>query len=118
MKFYRYEEIQYEAGPRLYVRTMYLVRETPCGHWISDDEHPKEDDIYFYKDQYHRKRWISKTSRKRFAYPTLKEALDNFKARKRRQVAILTYRLDNARAAWALADKENTNEKELQRNMY
>jgi hypothetical protein len=64
-----------------------------------------------------RKRWVSKTSRKRFAYPTLKEALHNFRARKNRQISILTHRLERAKTALNIA-KGDTIEKELQRHMH
>jgi hypothetical protein len=124
MEFYRVEEIQYESGPRLYVRKFYLVYETPCGHWISDD--PKHHAKWEFSDRIPpsewdrwlpKKRWVSKTSRKRLAYPTLKEALHNFRARKNRQISILTHRLERAKTALAVAKGEHI-ETKLQRHMH
>ena len=98
LKFYRYEDVQYEDGPRIMERLYYLVRETPCGYWISTRRHYNEADEgewFFNIDE--RKRWVSKTSIKRWAYPTKEEAMANFKARKRRQIDILEYRLIRAK---------------------
>jgi len=114
MEFYRIEEVHYEYGPRLYMRKLYSIKETPCGHWIHTDPKFDENSIYFIGD---RKRWISNTSRKRYAYPTLKEALIGYRARKRRQINILTARLDYARLALAEAEGKDI-EQNLQRNMY
>lgn len=102
MKFYRYVDVQYEMGPRIELRTFYMVRETPKGYWIHNSPTFKEGGgtIYFVGD---RKRWISKTSRKRYAYPTKKEALLAFKARKRRQIDILEYRANRAKLALSAA---------------
>jgi hypothetical protein len=100
MKFYRYEDVQYTDGPRIHELVLYLVRETPCGYWISPRRHYNEADedkwFFYYGD---RKRWVSKTTRKRYAYPTKAEAMANFKARKRRQIDILEYRLNRAKKA-------------------
>jgi len=64
--------------------TFKMVRETPCGYWIKEfiTEH-----------------WVSKPSRKRFAYPTQNEAMVNFKARKTRQIGILSRQLERAKIA-------------------
>ena len=42
---------------------------------------------------------MSKTSRKRFAYPTKEQAKESFAARKRRQIVILKFQLRNAEFA-------------------
>jgi hypothetical protein len=102
MEFYRYEDVQYECGPRIHLRTFYLIRETPCGHWISGSRNYNERNI-LYEWAHGRKRWVSKTSRKRFAYPTKAEAMTNFKARKRRQIDILEYRANRAKLALSAA---------------
>lgn len=111
--FYRIGEIQYGHGPELFVEVLYMIRETPKGFWISTDPHYKEtgEAVYYIGD---RLRWVSKTARKRYAYPTLEEALENFRARKRRQIEILSYRLERARAALGIA-KGETIEERLQR---
>ena len=104
MKFYRYVEVNYESGPSLFINDYELLRETPKGYWIIDTiwEHHESVEIY--------KKWVSKTARKRFAYPTKKEALENFKARKQRQIHILTYQLSDAKKALMLAEAKDSTE--------
>ena len=94
MKFYRYEELRIDKM-RIYERNFTSVKETPCGHWISDDDFPSS------------KRWVCKTGRKRFAYPTKKEALESLKARKLRQISILEYQLKYAKDALQIACSMN-----------
>jgi hypothetical protein len=97
MKFYRYRDSIAEAmlgGYELYfdLEELVLLKETSKGYWICD-----EWALKFHKDEkdntmlpsYIEKRWVSKTSVKRYAYPTKKEAWVAFKARKRRQHKIL-----------------------------
>jgi hypothetical protein len=114
MKFYRYEDVEYEYGPRIYERIFYLVRETPCGYWISSNLHYNEKDEnewFFHISE--RKKWVSKTARKRFAYPDRESAMDNFRARKRRQIDILEYRLNRAKMALdAATDGQNEVDKQ------
>lgn len=102
-EFYRYYDTPgyYDYyGVNINMETLYLVKETLKGYWISYDLNYSENKPHFIG---HRKRWISKTSRKRFAYPTKEEAIESFTARKRRQVAILTGQLERAKIAWAEA---------------
>lgn len=87
MEFYRYEErLIYDIGLRIYLQTYILDRETEKGYWI----------ISKYGGS---RRWVSKTAKKRFAYPTKELAKQSFEARKKRQVEILTARLKNAQLA-------------------
>ena len=90
MKLYRYHEddIGEGYGPRIRVRlyAFNVVRTTPKGYWISIP--------YSFK-----LKWVSSEAKKRFAYPTKEEALQSFRARKRRQVAILSYQLERAKMA-------------------
>ena len=92
--FYRYYNYSYgyEINKKLY----YFVSETPCGYWISSKKNYNPKDFNF---KAHLPKWISKTSRKRFAYPTESEALQSFIARKYRQISILTNQLHNAKLA-------------------
>lgn len=96
MNFYRYEDFATGYnGVVINLHTFDLLKETPCGYWIS-----KYDTGGFYWGvQKENKRWVSKTSRKRFAYPTKEEAKVNYMARKNRQVIIYTARLERARLA-------------------
>jgi hypothetical protein len=97
MVFYRYDQIEFEDGPRLSETTFGLIKETPYGWWIG---HSPDECVPVGPGKW----WVSKTARKRFAYPTKKEALENFMARKRRQIAILNYKLERAAEAWDLAE--------------
>lgn len=72
--------------------TYTVIRETPCGHHIVG---------------YGEKRWVNKSSKKRYAYPTRDEAWTAFKARKRRQVAILTINLKLAQQALNLTQPKD-----------
>jgi hypothetical protein len=99
MNFYRYDEIIYDAPYREIKLTMTifsLVKETKKGYWIKESLFGMS----------HGKRWVSKTSVKRYAYPTKEEALQSFIKRKERQIRILTSRLNVAQDALKEAKKE------------
>jgi len=99
MEFYRYDLMQfasmhddYEYGgnktsipnPSLVLHTYNLQAETPKGYWIGYG-HPNNG--YNRGDS----RWVSKTAKKRYAYPTKEEALHNFIKRTERRIKILEY---------------------------
>jgi len=88
-RFYRFENVRYTTGVRVHLQEYTLIKETPCGYWIKP--------VWDY-DDYHKK-WVSKTARKRFAYPTQEEAITSFMARKRRQIQIIESQLIDARSA-------------------
>lgn len=87
------------TGPghvRLKLSEFPVVSHTPKGVWLSwgfIDEN----------GQYTKDRWVSNTSRKKFAYPTKEQALESFIARKRRQVLISKVRMIAAQDALYLA---------------
>lgn len=95
MEFYRYDAITYhEIGVRVNEYKYSLLNETPKGYWI-------------YQNYVDDKRWVSKTAKKRFAYPTREEALTSFIARKKCQIRILEAQLGNAKSAlWQGQEKE------------
>lgn len=94
-KLFRYEALNQEDGPRLYLRDYDVIAETPCGYWVADYcKWPKQ------------KRWVSKTSRKRFAHPTVQEAGAAYYHRKASFVDHCERRLERARREAALIDKE------------
>ena len=101
MKFYRYYNTRYDSD--IHEEVYELVKETPCGYWIVSDYIYKRDGFL---SDYHEKKWVSKTTRKRFAYPTKKEALVSFRARKRNQVKHLNNQLTTAKAALHKAEKQ------------
>lgn len=97
MIFYRFEDGEshwdYYSYP-VRERTFKLVKETKCGYWITD--------VVFSIDK---PKWVSKNSRKRYAYLDRAQALQSFIARKEKQIKILTaslkaseIRLKNAKA--------------------
>ena len=83
MNFYRYVDgEEYEVCLKIYV----LTKETPAGHWIQSASCiGTQSDL--------KRRWVSKTSLKRFAYPTKKQALESYMYRKRMQILIYSRRL-------------------------
>ena len=92
---YRYEDHEYaNIGVRVEMRKFRVIKETPCGYWVKLFE--SFDDT----------KWVSKTAKKRFAYPTMSQALTSFKARKRRQIEILQAQIDRARSALGHVDPD------------
>jgi hypothetical protein len=83
MKLYRFTgSVFRDEGddPRcvIYLKVLDVVKETPCGFWVHDG------------------RWISKTARKRYAYPTIDEARHAFRCRTRSHVEHCQRRLEDA----------------------
>ena len=116
MKFYRYEVVEYAEhdidgelvspafpNPKLELRTYDFFKETPKGYWIG-----------YYNPFGVRlgnwQKWVSKTSKKRFAYPTEKEALINFIKRTERRVKFLDRQVWTCKISLNLA-KTKENEK-------
>jgi hypothetical protein len=87
MKFYRYELVAFanEYDLKLVVREFILLKETPKGYHICMGS------LHGYKSN---KRWIPKVSKKRYAYPTQLEALDNYILRTRVRRGILLFNAD------------------------
>lgn len=106
MNFYRYTiwqtggyDSEYDTTwlnpPEVQVTEYKLMRETPKGYWIGHiwDTKPFK--------------WISKTSRKRFAYPTKEEALNGFLIRTKRRIEILKSQIYQAEQALMTAERIN-----------
>jgi len=98
MKFYRYEESVFtDERVKVLEKIFISIKETVHGYWIVRE--------FNYRTLIPSKpRWISKTSRKRYAYPTKKEALVSFLARKKMQLFILETRILRASEAKAIAN--------------
>lgn len=90
MEFYRYQYQEYASidqdgeyyspklpNPKLELSTFRLIKETPKGYWIG------------YEHWFSFRKWVSKTARKRYAYPTKEEALESFIKRTQRRIRIL-----------------------------
>ena len=108
-QFYRYELMRYSSvdqfgdsiptTPRLTLTQYGLVRETPKGYWI--EAYYKGGDAHSlrHSDQ----RWIPKVSKKRYAYPTKEEALDNYIRRTTIRVGHLESQMNDAKHGMYLA---------------
>lgn len=111
MEFYRYEitehsnvsfdDSYYESRSlrlppivKLNLIVYDLLKETNKGYWIGD------------KDFQNHKIWVSKTSKKRFAYPTKEEALTNFIKRTEKRVDILKNQINSCKWGLKLATEE------------
>ena len=116
MKFYRYEAVEYAVhdhdgelvspsfpNPTVELREFDLLKETPKGYWIGDKR------LYFANF----KKWVSKTSRKRFAYPTKEEALTNFIKRNEMRIGILEHQIIFCKMALSIA-KQMKEKNEIQ----
>lgn len=85
MNFYRYEHNRVDdSRVIIYFLEFILIKETKKGYWIKTRSISQP------------KKWVSKTAKKRFAYPTKKEALESFEARKRRQIVLLDWQKGGA----------------------
>lgn len=106
MNFYRYETVEYASmgidgeyerskfpNPKLELRTYNLMKETPKGYWIG----------YGSFSKFCWKKWIPKESRKRFAYPTKKEALNNYIKRTEKRIDIMEYKISSCKIGLNLA---------------
>jgi len=100
MTFYRYSAYQDAAkdiygeycrpafiDPRIRCREFDVLSETEKGYWIG------------MKGFTLGKRWVSKTSRKKYAYPTKEQAWDNFVRRTERRINILSHQLEFSKAS-------------------
>lgn len=96
-KFYRYEIRNYVSinefgdiikqnvpNPRVILMEYNLFKETLKGYWIGHGINIPEK----LKSNAH---WVSKSAKKRFAYPTKQEALLNFIKRTERRIKILDW---------------------------
>lgn len=94
MKFYRYEARIYAEHdhdgelispririPKIELTTFNLHKETPKGYWIGWG-HP-DNGLRSHS------RWVSKTAKKRYAYPTKEEAMTNYIKRTEYRIRIL-----------------------------
>jgi len=101
MKFYRYEAVVYAEHdhdgelvapairiPKIELREYRLIRETPKGYWIGFGGR--------FGSVFDWKKWVSKTAKKRFAYPTKEEAMQNYIKRTEMRIRILKSQLEES----------------------
>ena len=89
MTLYRYEDMKTWDGVLVYLLKFPVIKETPCGYWFLTLNYHGMDT----------KRWVSKTSRKRFAHPTIEGAKESFRCRKERQLLILNAQIEHVKEA-------------------
>lgn len=109
MEFYRYEIVNYASmsdddhiksdipNIALNIQVYNLHKETPMGYWIGYGG--GEDELKGHS------KWVSKTSKKRYAYPSKQEALNAFIIRTKRRSGILNYQLSSCRLGIGLAEQ-------------
>jgi hypothetical protein len=108
-ELYRYDVVTYASmdsdeysrktfpNTKLELRTYQVLSETTKGVWIV------LGDISWLHGT---KKWVSSTSRKRFAHPTKLEALEAYIKRAERRVEILTAHITQCSTGISLAHKE------------
>lgn len=90
IKHYRYEDTYFNEEIILALKMFVAIKETPKGYWIipkSDYIFGLEFDVEF--DDFNESYFVLKESKRRFAYPTKEEAIENFMFRKKKQLGIL-----------------------------
>jgi len=105
MKLYRYESKRYSmivdaemeiystSAARLVLDEYEVTSETPKGYWVS----------YCFPNA--KDKWVSKTAKKRFAYPIKEDALKQYKIRKEAYVRHSLARLKRAEEDLGLVTK-------------
>src|SRR6478609_5954370 len=104
MKFYRYEKMA--GSDKLTLTEFSLVKETPKGYWICQG-HPNM------LHSFHK--WVSKTGKKRHAYPTKEEALNNLIKRTELRIKILSNQLTASKML--LKDAQYINDKIIEEKL-
>ena len=104
--YYRYEFYAYSRIPEL--ETYPVVKHTLCCTAITYNGKPK------YITNHRANMWGKQVpTRKRFAYPTKEEALVAFKARKNRQLKILTGQVEQVKHILKIMETFDPNENPL-----
>ncbi|MEG0968320.1 MAG: hypothetical protein RSE32_14280 [Comamonas sp.] len=86
-KVYRAEDLIEESGEvGVWVREYKVLRETPCGYWV-DAPGGRKPEKFVYKNC------------SRFAFPTILEALENYRFRKAREIEHGIFKARKAKAA-------------------
>lgn len=109
--FYRYEARTYAVldrdgdyvsplfpDPKIELMTFNLHKETPKGYWIGHG-------LYAPDNLRANSTWVSKTAKKRYAYPTKEEAMNNYLKRTERRIKILKNELLTCEIALRKAKK-------------
>lgn len=98
---YRIHDVLYEEGLHLRAQAFDVRKETPEGYWVVSHSYVPSWMDFAALRKHGYLRWVSKTSERRYCYPTLEEALHSFKRRKERQVIHARASLEKAEKALA-----------------
>ena len=112
--FFRYRIVEYGytdingelispsiPNPTIILDEYNLIKETPKGYWIGYGEYGNPNVFQSLN------KWVSKTSKKRYAYPTKEDALNNFIKRNERRIKILQRQLTCCQIAVDIAKSMN-----------
>ena len=117
MIYYRYNDPilfdEYTYG-NIYLEEYEVIKKTPCGVWILFPDKNRwntKNKKYDLGKKFilERSTWYKTITKKRFAWPTKKEALDSYVHRKTYQIGMLEYKLENAKTFLAKAKELNGN---------
>lgn len=93
---FRYDTVFFiDQGPTIHLTKYKILSTTPKGFWIPKQEY---DPTAAYG-----KRWVSNNARKRFVYPTMREALYAYIKRKEKMEKILRARLKDTKTVLKIA---------------
>jgi len=95
--FYRYDINNSFDDIRIRLSEFVLLKETPQGYWITYPDENLSSDVAW-------KKWVSKTGKKRFAYPTKREAKISFIRRTERRFQILNSQMNICKTALERVD--------------
>jgi len=97
MLFYRYEVNFYEGGESYSLKEFIMLKETSNGYWIAE-----RGNSYISQKEV----WVSKNGKKRFAYPTKRQAIISFIKRINRAAEWYDFRVKCTKRA--LIDLKNS----------
>jgi hypothetical protein len=102
MDLYRYEAVDRSTVVGLQLETFPVLKETLRGYWVP--RYQWLSPCTFDKLSVKNRRWVSKTSVKRYCYPSKEDALKSFEIRKSRYVEHCRRRLEMAEMVAQLID--------------
>ena len=96
-KLYRYKDFVYaDCTIHISLQEYPILRKTPKGFWIKIGEHLEMDEDAT-PQKVPDEKWVSASSKKRYAYPTKAAALHNLICRRQSQIDIMSSRIGTAR---------------------
>lgn len=93
---FRLIDVHMEDGIRVELERFFVIKETNKCFWVVSKYAPLWLEFKELKDRKFAK-LVSKTSCKRYCYPTIEQAIESFKIRKKRQVEKLELQLEQAK---------------------